>query len=157
MIIGDSIVNGLDPRSFDSSVNVKIKPYGGSTTEDMVDHIKPAVRKKPDHIIIHVGTNDITNDIDTLKHLKTIHNFIKDHSTCTKLAISAVLFRADKRGIDPKVKSLNKRLLVFCNENEVKFIDNRNIVYGHLSKKKLHLNENGRSVLSKNFNKHLQH
>ena len=156
-IIGDSIVNGLDSTSFDKKFNVKIKPYGGSTTEDMVDHIKPAVRKRPDHLILHVGTNDITNSIDTLKHLKSICTFIKDHSSQTKISLSSVLFRADKKGIDKKVKILNKKLSTFCNENNLKFVDNRVIVNGHLSKKKLHLNQNGRSVLAKNFNNHLQH
>ena len=30
----------------------------------MVDHVKPVMRDQPDHIIFHVGTNDIPSDKD---------------------------------------------------------------------------------------------
>ena len=46
-------------------VNVRFHP--GSTTEDIVDFIKPVIRKKSDPVIIHVGTNDLTNDTNTMK------------------------------------------------------------------------------------------
>ena len=29
----------------------------------IVDYVKPSARKKPDKLIIHVGTNDLTNSI----------------------------------------------------------------------------------------------
>ena len=40
----------------------RIKPYRGAISEDLIDHIRPTLRRKPDVIAIHIGTNGITND-----------------------------------------------------------------------------------------------
>ena len=44
-----------------SSVKNTINP--GSTTDDMIDYVKPVTRKKPDVIIMHVGTNDLRKGV----------------------------------------------------------------------------------------------
>ena len=44
-----------------------MRPHPGTTTADIYDYIKPELRHKPDVIIIHCGTNDIENEINTLK------------------------------------------------------------------------------------------
>ena len=46
----------------DDWYKVKVRNHSGATTEDICDFIKPEVRKKPDIIIAHAGTNDITNN-----------------------------------------------------------------------------------------------
>ena len=38
-----------------------VKPFPGSTTEDMEDFIKSILRKDPENIINHVGTNDVNS------------------------------------------------------------------------------------------------
>ena len=63
-IVGDSMINGITPVGLNSKCKrrLRVKPYGGVTSEDLVDHICPTLRRKPDVIAIHIGTNDITND-----------------------------------------------------------------------------------------------
>ena len=46
---------------------VKMRPHPGATTVDICDYIKPELRHKSDVIIIHCGTNDIENEINTVK------------------------------------------------------------------------------------------
>ena len=65
-IIGDSILNNIHPRGISKDGNVNVKSYPGLTSEDMMDFINPTIRLQSDAIIIHVGTNDVNNDIDTL-------------------------------------------------------------------------------------------
>ena len=48
---------------------VKIKPHPGATSIDMCDYIKSKLRHQPGVIILHCGTNDISNEINTLKKL----------------------------------------------------------------------------------------
>ena len=43
---------------------VKVATFQGCITRDMRDHIKPILTKKPDRLIIHVGTNS-PRDSDT--------------------------------------------------------------------------------------------
>ena len=48
-----------------SSVNnaVNVMKHPGSTTDDIVDYV---TRKKPDVIIMHVGTNDLNKGVNTM-------------------------------------------------------------------------------------------
>ena len=77
-IIGDSMIKGLAERGISKDHNVKPLPESktGCTTEDIEDHIKPIIRKNPDAIIIHSGTNDVTNDKPTKKKIKKVVKLI---------------------------------------------------------------------------------
>ena len=48
-----------------------MRPHPGATTIDICDYIKPELRQKPDVVIVHCGTNDIPNDINTDKKLRS--------------------------------------------------------------------------------------
>ena len=50
--------------------SVKIRPHPGALTEDLIDHIKPDIRKNPDIVVIHSGTNDLKNNCNTVKKVK---------------------------------------------------------------------------------------
>ena len=57
IILGDSMLRHEKPDTLSKSGNkVSVKFYPGATTEDITDHLWPAMRKKPDVIIIHTGT-----------------------------------------------------------------------------------------------------
>ena len=68
LIIGDSMIKGLAERGISKDHNVKVRAQPRCTTENIEDHIKPILRKNPDTIIIHSGTNDATNDKPTKKN-----------------------------------------------------------------------------------------
>ena len=53
MILGGSIVKGLNKYGLRKKQNVKIRRFSGYTTEDMLDGVKPAGRRRTDPIIIH--------------------------------------------------------------------------------------------------------
>ncbi len=57
VIIGDSILNGLSGLK---RHNVKIRAHSGATSLDIKDHIRPILRRKPDCVLVHCGTNDLT-------------------------------------------------------------------------------------------------
>ena len=40
-------------------IDVKVHSFSGAKTEDMTDFLKPLLKKKPAHLIIHAGTNDL--------------------------------------------------------------------------------------------------
>ena len=72
MVAGDSLVKYLRREELSSEKNnVKVITHSGSTTEDMLDHIiKPIARRKPDTLIIHTGTNHLTNGVNTMKKVR---------------------------------------------------------------------------------------
>ena len=88
-IIGDSLINGVNPNRFTTckNISVSVKPFGGSTSRHMLDYIKPIIRKKPDMVIFHVGTNDLTNSIDTKENINKLLKYVTDSFSRVKLSI----------------------------------------------------------------------
>ena len=43
---------------------MKINSFPGATTQDMHRYLKPLLARKPDHVILHCGTNDLMNSLD---------------------------------------------------------------------------------------------
>ena len=68
IILGDSILRHQKPDILSKSGNkVNVKFYPGATTKDITDQLRPAMRKKPNVIIIYTGVNDLMNDVNTMK------------------------------------------------------------------------------------------
>ena len=77
-------------------VYVKVNP--GANTQDIVDHLKPAIRRKPDTLMVHSGTNDITSGIDTQEYMDQAVNLVKTESPQTEIVISLPIMRTDRGG-----------------------------------------------------------
>ena len=70
-ISGDSIVIYLRSDELSSSdKSISIMKHPGCSSEDMVDYVKPVARKKPDALIIHVGTNDLTRGVNAIRKVR---------------------------------------------------------------------------------------
>ena len=59
IIPGDSILKQLQGHKMSGDSRVKVSSFPGCTTLDMKDNIKPLLRRNPDEITIHVGTNNL--------------------------------------------------------------------------------------------------
>ena len=57
--VGWSLSHGWSLSQAIETNKVVVKSFPGASCEDMEDYLKPVVRKEPEHIIIHVGTNDL--------------------------------------------------------------------------------------------------
>ncbi len=109
-IVGDSLLNGIDEKGLSRHHIVKVKNHPGANMEDIADNIKPAVRMKPDILIIHAGTNDFNKNINTIEVLKKTIKSVKEESPETKIAVSTLLTRRDKPGMDKKVQDINRKI-----------------------------------------------
>ena len=72
VVTGDSVLNGINECGLSKHQNVKIQNFPGGTTETILDKVETLVAEKPDCIIIHAGTNDIVNGINSLNSVKKI-------------------------------------------------------------------------------------
>ena len=104
-IIGDSILNGLVEKGLSKDGNsVKVRNYPGSTSRDLKHFAMPSIEKKPSVLIIHSGSNDLTKHVDdTIENLQFIINKSIKESPHTKIAISGLTVRKDKKNIENKV------------------------------------------------------
>ena len=90
-IAGDSIVQHVHGWELsDAKQRVAVKSFSGSKTEDMVDYLKPLMRKTPDEIIVHVGANDVKDDTKSAEvvaaGILNLGNQIKDKLPNTKVS-----------------------------------------------------------------------
>ena len=118
----------MNPRSVSRIDDVKFLNHPNATSEDLKDFINCTIRRKPDTIIIHIGTNDITGEIETISNLKGIGtNDITgeiDKISNLKVMLSSVLMRCDDPHIKEKVKKINAEIKLFCDENLMGYISN---------------------------------
>lgn len=159
IVCGDSMVNGLDGNGVSSKLNqVSVRSFSGATSEDMIDYCKPLVSKKPDKLIFHFGTNDLTKNIENSKaNFESIIEYVKQISPKTEIVLSNICLRMDNPKLDPKRIELNKSISMVAEEYGLKIIDNKNIDRSCLAKKKLHLNGHiGLPRLAKNIKQHLK-
>ena len=150
IILGDSMSRYQRPKFLSKNNNlVNIRFHPGTTTEDIVDFVKPVIRKKPDAVIIHAG---YTNGTNTMKLVRKITKTIQEMQDSGKIGIgfSGIIQRAD-RNFKNQIKETNDKLQRYCEGNGFVYVDNDNINEKSLNKSLLHLNKAGNKLLSKNL------
>ena len=52
------MLNGIKEKGLNKNadINIKIRKCPGASSTDILNHIKPSLRKEPDQIVIHAGT-----------------------------------------------------------------------------------------------------
>ena len=110
----------------------------------------PLLKKKPDNIILHFGTNDAPykNEDEIYKELKSIKDFIKKQHPSCKVYISAPILRLDNKNAKNILKKYVDKLKVV---EEKSVILHDNILSSHLNKDGLHLNSYSTIKLAENF------
>ena len=62
MVVGDSIVKKVKCWELSTKDYLfVVRSFAGAKADDMESYIKPALKNKLEHIIIHCGTNDLKN------------------------------------------------------------------------------------------------
>ena len=152
-VMGDSIVKHI--RGYELSQRVEnckvfVENFSGAKVRCMEDFIQPTLRETPSHVILHVGTNDVTTKQDRQQIAEGIINLaVKIERNCD-VSISSITTRNDKylrKAID-----VNRNLKDRCREKNIHVINHGNaLMVRHLNVSKLHLNKRGTQVLSNQF------
>eukprot|EP00112_Aurelia_sp_Birch-Aquarium-sp1_P015394 Seg3405.1 transcript_id=Seg3405.1/GoldUCD/mRNA.D3Y31 product="hypothetical protein" protein_id=Seg3405.1/GoldUCD/D3Y31 len=156
LIAGDSIISGINEKSFEGPKYIKVRSFPGATIADMRDYLKPLLRKNPATLILHVGTKDASNGKEnaeeSLDELLELKNEIRRTLPSCHVIISMPTQRKDNMKANTNVKGLNQKIAALGMER----INNNNITEADLGKKKLHLNMKGIDKLANNFIKYLR-
>ena len=155
ILCGDSMISSIDSNGISSRENcVSVRSFSGATSNDMLDFCKPLANKKPDMLIVHMGTNDLTKNINNTKdNAIELIRLVKESSPATQVVFSSICYREDVKNINDRRLKLNQDLEKMCKDMDLKWIKNDNIC---LAKKKLHLNlRSGVPRLVKNFKQFL--
>ena len=94
----NSMLNNINRSGLSKSKKVDVLNIPGATSGDAVDKIDDVLEGKPELLIVCVGTNDLTNNINLLNNAKKIVNKVKKTSLDTVLSFSNIIVRRrDKR------------------------------------------------------------
>ena len=129
-----------------------MKPFSGVTTNCcMSGYIRPSLKYNPDLIIIHCGSNDLRSQKSPNTIAEEIINLaLRSKTETNDVVVSGLVARNDDLNL--KGKQLNECLISKCEEKNLFYIDNTNIIASkHLNGSGLHLNHLGTSQLAKNF------
>ena len=149
VIVGDSIITGIDEKRLSKNRLVKVHDFRSATLTDINHHIIPILKKKPDVIILHVGTNDSVSRtsrkiLDDLLQLKSA--ITKKLPNC-QVIFSQLTLRVDNGKAALTLHRLNEHF----SELKLDVVNNGNIKVKHIGQKGLHLNPNGKGRLALNF------
>ena len=144
LIVGNSILSGLKESKMSQKMLIEVRTVPGATIQDMKFFVVPHLKKKPDNIIIHVGTNnaphsssyEIFHEIQRLKYLPS-----------ARITISTPALRVDKTNAN----DINKAFTELVKESNLDYIFHENIKESHIDEYGLHINRTASSILAKNL------
>ena len=155
LIVGDSKLTGIDEKRLSRNNQVvKVRDFRGVTIDNLKHHLVPLLKKKPEHIILHIGTNDAVSKMSRqiLNELLQLKQYILNTLPTCRVVVSRPTIRTHNSKAALNLSNFSKLL----RQLEVDFHDNVNINEVHLGKKGLHLNRKGKNRLELNFSQKLR-
>ena len=161
IIAGDSMLKFINGRKLSSQTSNQsltyVKAFPGATVEDMSDYTMPSLRRKPEEVILHVGTNNLkfSEQREIAEGIVNLGLKIQNHSPDCKITISSLISRSDQT-LNSKIKEVSKIVNQFAKQHARRTIPHSNIKNQHLNASGLHLNVQGTRLLAKNLISHLR-
>ena len=149
LIASDSIMNNIDESRLSRYMNVKVRPFSGSTVNDMFNYITPLLQKQPDYILLHLGSNDSINSTSDIiyNRLMNLKNYIQGILPNVVVMLSKPTMRIDNATANFTLRRLGDLL----DRSGIKLLDNSNIEGKHIGQRGLHLNGRGTGRLAMNI------
>ena len=136
-IIGDSMVKNVNAFKLTGIVNhrciVKKRDSASAKTSCMKDYIKPTLLElDPEHVILHVGTNNLNSPLPPKEIAHGIIDLAKSMKTDNRnITISTIIPRGDK--LNNKANEVNNFLMKLRRDCNIPFIDHAKNINIHIS------------------------
>ena len=116
----------------------------------MEHFLQPLINKKPDQIILYIGTNDVSNVVSVKQATDQIVELCEKVKSCgINCTFSSITLRGDE--LWEVARAVNNNILNKTDRSDIDYIDNNNIEARHLNKSNLHLNRYGTPKLAGNM------
>ena len=86
-----------------------------------MENLDVLMKNKPDNMLIHVGTNDITNGVNLLNSVRKIVKQVSEIFPRTTVTFSSILVRKDKLNVVKPLMDTNTRLKNYCRQKGNQF------------------------------------
>ena len=75
LFVGDSMPTGISGKGSSKKHNVSMTGFSGGTSKNTIQNTDDLLKTKPDVIVTHAGTNDITNGVNLLNSVNSKTSF----------------------------------------------------------------------------------
>ena len=125
LIVGNSILSGLKESKMSQKMLIEVRTVPGATIQDMKFFVVPHLKKKPDNIIIHVGTNNAphSSSYEIFHEIQRLRNFILKYLPSARITISTPALHVDKTNAN----DINKAFTELVKESNLDYIFHENI------------------------------
>ena len=152
--MGDSILSQIREDKLCKKGTIKVRCFPGAKFEDFYHYAIPFINKKPDRIVLHMGTNNdpYCTPEKMVGQILGLKNFILQKLPTCEIIISSPTLRKDNT-------TANNRKNLFINHLKklnIKLILNDNIEKKHLNYRELHLHMSGVIKLSEKLVRSIQ-
>ena len=92
--------------------HVKVRFCRRATVEDMFEHVKPILKRKPDYVVLHVGTNNVKDMTSRkiLEKLLQLRTAVLDSDENCKVILSQPMTQVDDGKASFIISKLNDLL-----------------------------------------------
>ena len=117
IIVGHSMIKYVKGWEMSSTENrVSVQSFSGATIEDMSDFIKPILRKKPETVTLHIGTNNLRegDGKSVADGIINLAQSIRRQCPDIEIIVSRIITRSDNVSASSKVRE-PKLVKTMCN------------------------------------------
>ena len=108
-------------------LKVELLNFPGATSTDVVNKVDDILVDKPQSLIVHVDTNDLTNDVNLLNNVKKIVSRIKKKSPNTAISFSNIIIRKDRKNLGKSSLIQTEGLKTIVSEKNIGLTANENL------------------------------
>ena len=149
LIVGDSMLNGIEESNLLKTRHIRVQPILGGKTDDIKENLNDLLHEELQKVIIHVGTNNAMTDTpkEIFEKLISLKHQIESILPKCEVTISNLVMRTD----EPKASKINEEVNSFKKSASINFVENSNIKGKQLGKRGLHLNIQGNKMFARNL------
>ena len=160
LFLGDSHVR-RDAESNLLSHCFDAKGIGGLQSNQLISKHKGIINSdlpKVEEVIIHVGSNDISINLEKDKMVNIISlacRRLREINPNVRIAVSSIFLQKYETPKNLHIVETNAALERFCFSNGWDFVNNSNIAFKHIDQWGMHLTPEGYRLFAGNLNTHL--
>ena len=96
-VVRGSMLAEIEQKCKPGNRSIKVCIFPGALTHNMCDYLKPLLKKYPDNIILHIGTNNLVNETSggILNGMLSLKNFNENLCPTCKFIVSYIIYQSD--------------------------------------------------------------
>ena len=140
LIVGDSMVNGVEESKLSKTHHIRVQPIPGGKAEDIQRNLKDVLHEDLETLIFHAGTNNGTTNTPQmiLDKLITLKRNIEGSLLKGRVIVSKFILRTDNTKTNTTIQNMNRMI----KELQIQTVDNSKIIK-NFGKKKITFESRG--------------